>query len=186
MKRLDVYLQKARIKKAARYIPVKSACLDVGCLNGELFEYCGANIRDGVGIDPTVKTQIKKQSYVLLPGFFPADFPDDKYRNCFDTITMLAVLEHLEPSDYTMISQSCYNVLKPGGRIILTVPSPLVDALLKVLAMFSLVDGISLEEHHGFEPHKAGDVFPAPRFSLCLKRRFQIGLNNLLIFKKNV
>jgi hypothetical protein len=74
--------------------------------------------------------------------------------------------------------------LKPGGRIVITVPSPRVDAILHVLLKLRLIDGISAHEHYGFEPGLTPQVFPAPRFRLVRRQTFQLGLNNLFVFEK--
>jgi hypothetical protein len=75
--------------------------------------------------------------------------------------------------------------LKPNGRLIITVPSPMVDHVLKVLKFLRLIDGMSLEEHHGFEVHQTTAIFPAKDFRLVKRKRFQLGLNNLFVFERN-
>src|SRR5205823_12169587 len=80
--------------------------------------------------------------------------------------------------------QACYRLLQPGGRVIITVPAPLVDAVIAGLRRLRLADGMSLDEHHGFDPRTTPDIFTRHGFFLEYRRRFQLGLNNLYVFRK--
>jgi SAM-dependent methyltransferase len=84
----------------------------------------------------------------------------------FDAITLLAVLEHFAADDYDGLRSGCARFLKPGGYLIITVPSPKVDGILKVLLAIGLIDGMSLEEHHGFDVEDTTTVFPPPAFQI--------------------
>ena len=67
----------------------------------------------------------------------------------FDAITMLAVLEHFPSSQYASLSRGCAQFLKSGGHLIITVPSPVVDTILKILKALRLIDGMSLKNTMG-------------------------------------
>jgi len=49
---------------------------------------------------------------------------------------------------------------------------------------FHLIDGMSLEEHHGYEVSQTTKIFSPPDFRLVLHRRFQLGLNHLFVFER--
>jgi 2-polyprenyl-3-methyl-5-hydroxy-6-metoxy-1,4-benzoquinol methylase len=102
----------------------------------------------------------------------------------FDAVTMLAVLEHFPTSAHAPLAEGCRRFLKPGGQVIITVPSPRVDAILAVLQKLWLVHGMSLEEHHGYEVRQTAEIFSPPHFQLACHRTFQCGLNNLFVFQK--
>jgi len=78
----------------------------------------------------------------------------------------------------------CSRFLKPGGRLIITVPSPQVDFILKVLLALGLIDGMSVEEHHGYDVRETTNIFPPPEFRLVKHQRFQLGLNNLFVIER--
>jgi 2-polyprenyl-3-methyl-5-hydroxy-6-metoxy-1,4-benzoquinol methylase len=181
MKGLDRALQKWRIAKAARHIPPGARVLDIGGSDGALFEQLAPRIGPGVGIDPTLKSHSSKGPNRLISGFFPADLSNEEP---FDVIAMLAVLEHFPEAQYAALREGCRRYLKPGGRLVITVPSPFVDHILKVLKTLRLIDGMSLEEHHGYNVQQTSRIFSPPDFRLLVHRSFQLGLNHLFVFER--
>lgn len=180
MKSLDRRLREARIARARDFVRQGDVVVDVGCADGAMFERLGDSIERGYGVDPTLAEGREAPRYSLYPGSFPEALPAV---SC-DVITMLAVLEHIPTAEQPAFADACYEMLKPGGRVVITVPSPRVDDILAVLSKLRLVDGMSLEEHYGFDPSRTEEIFSAPRFRLHRRRRFQLGLNNLFVFEK--
>src|SRR5262249_42118589 len=80
------------------------------------------------------------------------------------------------------LARECRRLLRPGGRVIVTVPAPLVDRIIALLCRLRLADGMSLEEHHGFDPSATPAVFERHGFDLEHRSRFQLGLNFLFVF----
>jgi len=181
MKELDLILQRWRIRKARRFIPEGGRVLDIGSADGALFKALESHIGGGLGIDPTLKKVVQVGKMQIVPGFFPKDMPEVAP---FDAITMLAVLEHIPEAEFESLSGGCTRFLKPGGHLIITVPSPLVDHILKVLKALCLVDGMSLEEHHGYRVEQTTRIFAPPAFRLVCHKHFQLGLNNLFVFQR--
>ena len=181
MKQLDRYLRDVRIAKAGRFVEKGDVVVDVGCLDGTMFERWSETIEYSYGVDPTLAEKREERGYVLYPGLFPAALPEGI--EC-DVITMLAVLEHVPKDAQDELAAACERILRPGGRVVITVPSPQVDTILEVLSRLRVIDGMSLEEHYGFEPADTERIFAPPAFRLAEKRRFQLGLNNLFVFEK--
>jgi len=181
MKAIDRLLQRWRISKARRFIAPGARILDIGSADGALFRQLNISGARGMGIDPTLKSDADADGVPLIAGFFPKDMPAVEP---FDAITMLAVLEHFPPAQYEDLRRGCVKFLKPGGRLIITVPSPAVDHILAVLKFFRLIDGMSLEEHHGFDVSRTTTIFPPENFRLLKRATFQLGLNNLLVFER--
>ena len=183
MKSTDRALQTWRIAKVRKSIPPGSRILDIGSVDGALFRQLGPMVgARSMGVDPVLKAPMTVNGFVLHAGFFPAAMPASA--GLFDVITMLAVLEHFPESDYDSLRAGCRRFLRPGGKLLITVPSPQVDLILKGLAWFRLIDGMSLEEHHGYEVGKTVEVFPAPWFRLVCHQHFQLGLNNFFVFER--
>jgi 2-polyprenyl-3-methyl-5-hydroxy-6-metoxy-1,4-benzoquinol methylase len=181
MKAIDKYLQRVRINKAKSFVRKGDTVLDIGSVDGVMFEAWKGYISKGVGIDPTLTEVISTELYTLYPGYFPQACPKGE---TYDIITLLAVLEHIPTQQQSELARSCYDYLKPKGRLIITVPSPQVDLILEVLTKLRLIDGMSLEEHFGFEPKDTTRIFAEPRFKLIKHANFQLGLNNLFVFER--
>ncbi len=65
----------------------------------------------------------------------------------FSVITLLAVVEHLDPTGLTSLFQEAHRVLRPGGRVIITTPAAWSDKLLRWMARVQLVSAEEIEEH---------------------------------------
>jgi len=178
---VDRLLQRWRIAKARPFIAPGATVLDVGSGDGVLFQQLGAQISGGLGIDPTLITGRSAGAVRLVPGSFPKDVPAVEP---FDAITMLAVLEHFPEGQYAGLKAGCCAFLKPGGRLIITVPSHRVDAILHWLRLLRLIDGMALEEHHGYDARRTAEIFSGPEFELVRHNRFQLGLNHLFVFRR--
>jgi SAM-dependent methyltransferase len=181
MKAVDRLLQRWRIAKARSYIVPHARVLDIGCADGALFDQLKSRVGEGVGIDPDLGQSVDRGHYRLIAGWFPDDLPDV---GPFDAITLLAVLEHVPAEQLSQLAENCARYLKPGGHLIITVPSPAVDWILILLKFIRIIDGMSLEEHYGFEPSEAPLLFAVGGLELVKVKKFQLGLNNLYVFQK--
>jgi SAM-dependent methyltransferase len=183
MKSTDRALQAWRIAKVRKFISPGARILDIGSEDGALFRHLGSLVGPGsMGVDPTLKQQLLINGLVLYPGFFPDAMPASARQ--FDVITMLAVLEHFPEAGYDTLRAGCAKFLRPGGKLLITVPSPNVDFILKWLTFFRLVDGMSLEEHHGYKVSNTFEIFRPPQFRLVCYKPFQLGLNNVFVFER--
>ncbi len=183
MKFLDRLLQSWRISKALEHLDGRLRLVDIGAYKGELFERLGGRLTEGYGIEPLIEKPIWGDNYCVIPGSIPEFKPPG---NDWDAITMLAVLEHLEPCCRSRIADYCYELLKPGGIVIVTVPSPSSDIVLGLMRKFRLIDGMSLEQHSSFSPKDTLDIFAPPNYVLCSRKAFQLGFNNIFVFKKSI
>ena len=181
MKAFDRFLQRWRIRVASQCILPGQAVLDVGSSEGELFDQV-SDISRYVGIDQDLKDSRSHGSGVLLRGRFP-----EAIRTCdtlFDVITLLAVLEHIPLREQQKFAQSCFDRLVPGGRVVITVPSPYVDHILKGLMWLQIIDGMEVAQHYGYNAESTPALFVNAGFELELHRKFQLGFNNLFVFKR--
>lgn len=179
MRFLDRILQEWRARMARPWIPPGAAVLDIGCHQGEFLASLGKHIGPSVGLDPLTKP-VERPRYRLLAEMFHEDAPFPEAS--FDAIVMLATLEHIR--DKHPLARECKRLLRPGGRVIITVPSKQVDTIVEWLCRLGLADGMSLDEHHGFDPTTTPDIFGEYGFELEQRRTFQMGLNHLFVLRK--
>ncbi|MBF0595616.1 MAG: class I SAM-dependent methyltransferase [Candidatus Omnitrophica bacterium] len=181
MKAVDRIIQYLRIRKIAPYIERGSRVLDIGCADGAIFRQLRSRISEGVGIDIGRSRTEVLNNYRLISGRFPDDLPDARP---FDVIAMLAVLEHIPPAHQQQLAKDCARFLKPGGKLLITVPSLRAEKVLDWLKSIRLIDGMSLEEHYGFDATQTPAIFSVGGVNLLRFETFQLGYNNLYVFVK--
>ena len=175
----DYLIQEWRMRVSARWIPTGSRVLDIGCHQGEFLLFLDDKIKSSVGIDPLLEPGTQIDQHHLLPWVFRDVLP---FRHqSFDVISLLATIEHMDNQREFAIEAR--RLLRAGGRVIITVPSTLVDDILELLKFLRIVDGMSLEEHHGFNVDELPNIFIKEGFSLKVWKKFQLGLNNLFVFE---
>lgn len=179
MRWLDYALQKWRSLVAEKYIRQGDILLDVGCYDGLFLARVRGKVSYAVGLEREIPPRLAVHERLILSDVADGlPFPDCS----FDVVSLLAVFEHLQ--DNVPVVQEIRRVLRPGGRVVLTVPGRRVDRVLDVLIALGLADGMSLEEHHGYQAGETPALFEAQGFILRNWRRFQLGLNNLFVFEK--
>jgi SAM-dependent methyltransferase len=65
----------------------------------------------------------------------------------FTAITLLAMIEHVEPQVAVRILSEAHRALAPRGRLIVTTPAAWTDGLLHLLAKLRLVSPEEIHEH---------------------------------------
>jgi len=65
----------------------------------------------------------------------------------FEVVTLLAVVEHLNPESMAALFRECHRVLKEGGMVILSTPAAWSDGLLHAMAHLNLVSAEEIHEH---------------------------------------
>lgn len=176
---IDTLLEYLRFRKAKKHIAKGSTLLDIGTGDGAFLRYLKCHIRFGVGIDPLIRESVEMDHYEFLPGMFPDDFFMVKQ---FDVITALAVVEHIPEERLLSFADVCWMYLVSGGRVIITVPHPVVDRILDIMKRVRLIKGMALEEHYGFDPNNLPSIFS--RWRIVKKERWELGLNFLYVFEK--
>jgi|SRR5688572_20169095 len=177
----DTFIQLWRLHVARRWIPQGSRVLDIGCHQGEFFKMLGKRIAPSVGLDPLYKGNLEQNGHQFLPQEFHEGLPFQD--SSFDVIVLLATIEHMHQK--SAVAREARRLLSKSGYVVITVPSVFVDRILSVLLRIGIIDGMSLEEHHGFSPEDLPAIFLPEGFKFKRKEKFQLGLNNLYVFERS-
>ncbi len=148
---LEPLLARLRMQRANDLIPARlrsGRILDIGCGS---FPYFLAHtaFREKFAVDqlkmsPETAAQNQIEFYTLNLNETPRLPFADEY---FDAVTLLAVVEHLNPDSMAVLFQESCRVLKASGMLILTTPAAWSDGLLKTMARLNLVSAEEIHEH---------------------------------------
>ena len=181
MNSIDRFIQNYRINMAKKWVRKGSVVLDIGCgENAPFLKKIRSRIKRGIGVDPRLRGGYTDGNITLCRGLFPDSIPKMK----FDAIVLLATLEHIRQDEQKKLTKNCFSRLNQKGRLIITVPSPFVDKILKVLIFLRIVHGMEVGEHYGYDVSKTPYIFGSSGFKLIKHKKFQLGLNNLFVFYK--
>jgi len=168
-----------RFRAAYSHVRAGSRVCDLGCgLEAAFLDYAEDKVASGVGVDDQVESAMQGK-WRRVHADIRATLPLDSGQ--FDHVVMLAVLEHLvEPEP---VLREAHRILAPGGSLILTWPSSMVDPILSVLHMLHLIsDEMESDEHQKRIPVEALEqMLRRIGFQTFLHRRFEFGLNNLMV-----
>ena len=176
---IDHFIARMRFRAAYPFIKQGSRVCDLGCgLETAFLDYAAGRIASGVGLDDQVADGMQGR-WKRVRGDLrnPLPFSDGE----FDHVVMLAVLEHLTEPEKVL--REANRVIAPGGSLILTWPSSMVDPILNVLHALHLIsDEMESNEHQKRIPvetlekmlHRIG-------FQRFVHHRFEFGLNNLMV-----
>lgn len=99
--------------------------LDIGCGDGRfLAELAGENKNRRLkGVDYSQRAIGLAKALHPEIDYVSADITTDDFGGeKFDVITLIEVLEHIPPSKLAVFFERCASFLRPGGRMIITVP----------------------------------------------------------------
>lgn len=176
---VDRLIQKRRFRAASSWVPSGARLLDIGAHGGDFFDYLGDRIGPSVGLDPEVHSDYRAGRHSILAGYFPERAPQEQ----FDAASLLAVVEHLDDDTLASAARSLAELVRAGGRVIVTMPSPSADGLLDTMQRVGLIHGMDLEAHRQLTVESLIDIWAECGLQLFEYRRFEFGLNNLAVFK---
>ena len=181
---LDKFLRWLRFGKVIGYIPKDSVVCDIGCGQPAIFLKRISNlIKYGIGFDEEA-VDFSAKNYELRRQRILKDIPlADK--SC-DAVTMIAVLEHLTfPQE---ILNESFRILKTGGKLILTTPTPKARPILNFLARdLKFIDQGEIDDHKNyFDNNSVKQMLARSGFQEKNIKNyfFELLLNNLIIAQK--
>jgi SAM-dependent methyltransferase len=150
-------------------------------LNAEFLRFARARIRFGVGLDYQV-TATGEQRGAVVCANITRGLPIRS--GSFDHAVLLAVLEHLK--DPGALLREIHRILVPGGSLIMTWPSGVVDSILIVTRAIGWTSpDMESEEHVARIPVETLiGALSQIGFDGFVHKTFELGLNNLLVAHK--
>lgn len=151
---LEAFLARKRSKMVNSLIPdaLRSGkIIDIGCGSHPTFLLsCGFNEMVGLDSAPSEKTLYDRywERYIQIVNHdIEAEDKLPFEDNSISAVTMLAVIEHLTPTNVHHILKDVYRILKPGGVFVLTTPSSICQPVLWFLSKIYLVSSHEVQDH---------------------------------------
>ncbi len=148
---LEPTLAHLRTQRANRLIPADlraGRILDIGCGSFPYF-LAHTSFEEKFAVDQL--PMAKETAAQNRIEFFSLNLNQEPHLpfqdNFFSVVTLLAVVEHLNPISMALLFQESHRVLKPGGTVIMTTPAAWSDGLLKFMAEINLVSAEEIHEH---------------------------------------
>ncbi len=183
---LGPFMERHRNRLAAEH--ARGKVLDLGCGPSPILAYLDPD-QPYVGVDSKRELIERLQSSAGRADarFYCADVDDflNEMEETFDTILMIALIEHLEdPED---ILKRASRLMEDDGSLVITTPSPFADRLHGLMAHAGLTSKEAAEGHCSiFSRHAMESLLPHAGLRLTRFRRFEGGLNQLFVCEKTL
>ena len=183
---LDLIICRWRLGEVRKHIAAGDEVLDFGCGHQALFlRSVQKRISQGVGIDydatpgrPSENIEIKQYHFKDRLEFSDASF---------NKIVILAVIEHIPFDLRTPLLAEFHRVLKDGGEVIITTPTPAAQPVLEFLAFkLKIISQPEIADHKHYYSKPDLDSLAAQHGFDCVSyRTFQFGMNSISVFAKH-
>ena len=180
---LTSYLHKKRISVVRTFL--KGDVLDLGCGSASIIQFLNKN-QNYVGIEYDNRcVEDLKRKYPTY-NFYTRDLEKDKLNIKgfkFDTILMIAVIEHLAHPD-NIISE-CRKYLKPNSSLFITTPTSFGNNIIhKLGAKFGLFSKVAVKDHKIiYDYKKMKFLLNKYRLKIVKHKKFEFGCNSLFEVK---
>lgn len=154
---LEGFLSRKRAQMAEKHMPeslLTGKILDIGCgLYPYLLLYVDALEKYGIDKIAYDDKKLCNKNIFIRNQDIESDENIPYDSNYFDVVTMLAVVEHIDPSHLVGILMDIRRVLKPDGVFIMTTPAAWTDRLLRIMARLKIVSAEEIKEHKDYYDH---------------------------------
>ena len=174
---LEPILQYLRILKVSPFFVNNGVFVDIGCDEpAVLLNTVKKNMNKCIGIDIAVSPKKYENVAIHQQNIQKKiDLPS----SIANTVTMLAVLEHMEYPEQ-IVNESC-RILQKNGVLLITVPSPRSEPFLNIFSKLKLVRPDMIEQHHNyFSKNDLKSICKKAGFSQVYVQGFEFGLNNFV------
>lgn len=182
---LSNFLQKKRIQAVAPFL--QGDILDIGCGYSEIIHllpptshYIGVD-KNPIAIERMRGKFPNRTFYVLDLECQPLPLENQK----FDTIVMLAIIEHLQHPEY--IFEQIPIFMKDSANLLITSPTSIAERIHCLGAKLFLFSRLAIEEHqHIYSKDSLNTLLNQFNLVTSEYKKFLLGLNQLWIVRKKV
>src|SRR5690606_6406436 len=172
---LSPWLRRRRFSHAQRWIRGKT--LDYGCDDGALAAIISPENYVCYDVNGAVIEKARRQ---FPKHLFVTELPAEMR---FETIAMLAVIEHL--SNPRQILGQLERVLEDKGRIVITTPNPAFSMVHTIGGYIGLFSREASEEHESLLSYADMKLLvKASKLRIIYRERFLFGANQLFVLSK--
>ncbi|MCK5320167.1 class I SAM-dependent methyltransferase [Candidatus Parcubacteria bacterium] len=179
------YLRSRHIIKKIKKIPGHLSIIDIGCgYNPKLLVKISqvASFKKAFGIDLSINNNFSNKKIKLIESSMEKKLPLQD--SSFNIVLSTAVIEHL--NNYELALKEIYRILKSGGYLFLTTPSPQAKPILEFLAFkLKIIDDLEIKDHKRyFSSQQLKNILSQIGYKKIIIKKLQMGLNNLFICQK--
>ena len=183
---LDRVIAKIRYSQVDKYVIENGKIVDIGCgQEGEFLLRHKDRIMQGYGLDYKINNHII-DNIIFINNSQTKHLPISK--NDIDVVFLNAVLEHLPQPKNVLLE--ALSLLKKGGKIVMTTPTPLAKPVLELMAYkLHIINESEIREHVHYYSRK--DIEELIKFlntthhvKLFRYETFELGLNSLIVIEK--
>jgi SAM-dependent methyltransferase len=182
---LDILIARMRLGRVLPYIRTGARVLDFGCGSQAMFlQTVQGTISSGVGLDYDADSRTIPPNIEVKNFRFEKKLPFEE--GSFDTIVMLAVIEHIPLDLIDPLFAEFRRVLVKGGRIVFTTPTPAGKPVLEFLAFrLKIISAPEIADHKKYYGRSDMSALAKKhRFIMERYSLFQFGWNSLTVFAK--
>lgn len=154
-------------------LAAKYACgdiLDIGCGKGGFREKLSSRARSYTGVD--------RRNTFPVGRFIQADVEKEQLEGQYDTVAMLAVLEHLNDPQFAL--RQIHSVLRPGGLLLLSTPTKLGDWIVRFIVN-RRIGHVKI-----YNKGVLTSLLASEGFEILLYRTFEVGCNQFVVAKRRL
>ena len=177
---LEAWLADRRARAADALLPARlraGTIVDVGCGAPPLFlertrfaRKTGIDLRAEDGTDPTTGIHLVRHDASKLP----LPLPDASA----DAVAMLAMIEHVPAAGIPALLEDIRRILKPGGMLVITSPTPLAAFPLWSLSRIGFVSRVEIDDHERLlAPRAIEALLGKAGWKEIRSGRFECGMN---------
>ncbi|OGK62553.1 hypothetical protein A2334_05970 [Candidatus Roizmanbacteria bacterium RIFOXYB2_FULL_38_10] len=182
---IDKFISWMRLGKVLPFVKHGDTVLDFGCgYQAYLLKHIKNRIKKGIGLDRDSESKNIAPNCEIRKYHFTDRLPfTDKI---FDTIFLLAVLEHVEPPHASKLMRESKRILKAQGKVVLTTPTKWGKVILEFLAFkLGIISKEEVMDHKKYYGKKDLEILAKNTgFVVTQYKTFQLGGNSLCVLIK--